>query len=82
VGSGLDDLQPPPGVSWKKSKAKKKQQVIPDVLCVVALLKVKNEAFFANCLPMTVYYLIAILMMAAVTMLQVGCHVSGGAPRK
>lgn len=25
VGSGLDDLQPPPGVSWKKSKAKKKQ---------------------------------------------------------
>jgi hypothetical protein len=28
VSSGLgDDLQPPPGVSWKKSKAKKKQQV-------------------------------------------------------
>lgn len=25
VGSGLDDLQPPPGVSWKKSKGKKKQ---------------------------------------------------------
>jgi hypothetical protein len=25
VGSNLDDLQPPPGVSWKKSKAKKKQ---------------------------------------------------------
>jgi hypothetical protein len=25
VGSNLDDMQPPPGVSWKKSKAKKKQ---------------------------------------------------------
>lgn len=25
VGSGFDDIEPPPGVSWKKSKAKKKQ---------------------------------------------------------
>jgi hypothetical protein len=25
VGSGLDDMQPPPGVSWKKSKVNKKK---------------------------------------------------------
>jgi hypothetical protein len=36
VGSGLDDMQPPPGVSWKKSKAKKKQVcfVCVDIRCV------------------------------------------------
>jgi hypothetical protein len=39
VSSGLDDMQPPPGVSWKKSKAKKKQQVCLCVcVCVCCVL--------------------------------------------
>ena len=38
MGSGLDDLQPPPGVSWKKSKAKKKQVGVPYTLRGVRVL--------------------------------------------
>ncbi|WIA15047.1 hypothetical protein OEZ85_001747 [Tetradesmus obliquus] len=47
VGSNLDDMQPPPGVSWKKSKAKKKQAKSKDV-DYYELLGLQHERFMAT----------------------------------
>ncbi|KAF6264387.1 DnaJ-domain-containing protein [Scenedesmus sp. NREL 46B-D3] len=47
VGSNLDDMQPPPGVSWKKSKAKKKQTKGKDT-DYYALLGLQHERFMAT----------------------------------
>eukprot|EP00878_Enallax_costatus_P024802 GHUV01026491.1.p1 GENE.GHUV01026491.1~~GHUV01026491.1.p1 ORF type:complete len:224 (+),score=82.09 GHUV01026491.1:365-1036(+) len=47
VGSNLDDLQPPPGVSWKKSKGKKKQVKSKD-LDYYALLGLQHERWMAT----------------------------------
>ncbi|KAF8060498.1 histidine--tRNA ligase [Scenedesmus sp. PABB004] len=48
VGSNLDDLQPPPGVSWKKSKAKKKQAKAKEEVDYYALLGLQHERWMAT----------------------------------